>query len=163
MLLSFGCIILCAILKIILNSWGYFRGVEVDCAGLQNDQGMLTKSVWNNPGVLTNEGERVGADDGYSDTAHTNILKPFKKEELDADPELKPWNKVFNRDRGLIERTFAILKGRFAIFDMPWKRDIALFPLALRVCMKLLNRYWRMDGNVPPGLKRQIDQMDMDS
>ena len=124
---------------------------------------MLTKSVWNNPGVLTNEGEWVGADDGYSDTAHINIVKPFKKEECDLDPELKPWNKVFNRDRGLIERTFAILKERFAIFDMPWKREIGLFPLALRVCMKLLNRYWRLEGNVPPGMKRQIDQMNMNA
>ena len=146
-----------------LNSWGYFRGVEIDCAGLQNDQGMLIKSVWNDPGVLTNEGEWVGADDGYSNTANINIVKPFTKDELDEDPELKPWNKVFNRDRGLIERTFAILKGRFAIFDMPWKRAIDLFPLALRVCMKLLNRYWRLNGNVPPGLKRKIDEMDMDS
>ena len=150
--------------KILLNRWGCFRGVEIDPAGLHSDQGMLNKSAWNSrPGILTDEGEWVGADEGYSDAVYINIVSPFKKEELDEEPELKPWNKVFNRDRGLIERTFAILKGRFAIFDMPWKRDIDLFPVALRVCLKLLNRYWRLNENVPPGLQRKIDQIEWGS
>ena len=108
-------------LKAKKSNWGCFRGVEVDCAGLQKDQGMLIKSAWNRLGVTTNEGEWVGADEGYSDTAQINVVKPFCKEKLEVNPELKTWNKMFNGDRGMIERTFAILKGRFAIFDMPRK------------------------------------------
>ena len=113
-------------------------------------------------GVVTNKGKCVGADEDYSNTAHVNVVKPFCKDELEVSPELKPWNEIFDLDRGLNERTFAILKGRFVIFDMPWKRDVDSFPVALRVCIKLLNRYWRLNENVTPGLKRKIDQMDVD-
>ena len=123
---------------------------------------MLKRSVWNQPDVLVSEGEFVGADEGYHDTAHIDVIKPFSKAELVAEPALKVWNKDFNRDRQMIERSFGILKQRFAIFEMPWKRNTDSFPVALRVCLKLLNRYWRVSGT-PPGLKKKIDQMDWET
>lgn len=123
---------------------------------------MLQRSVWNQPDVLVSEGQYVGTDDGYHDTDHINVMKPFKKAELDSEPALKIWNKDFNRDRQMIERSFGIVKNRFTIFDMPWKRDIDIFPVALRVCLKLLNRYWRVSGTPPPGMKKKLKQMEMD-
>ena len=116
---------------------------------------MLKKSAWNKPGVLTSESEYIGADKGYTTTQYINVLKPFSEPELKTNPEFGTWNKAFNKDRGLIERMFAILKGRFGIFAAPWKRHKQLFPLALRVSLKLLNFYWRLPGNTPPGLTRQ--------
>lgn len=116
---------------------------------------MLENSDWNKPGVLTVDGEFVGADEGYCYTRNVAIVKPISKDKLEAHPECKEWNKAFNIDRGLVERTFAILKRRFKIFDLSWTRHRALFPLALRVSLKLLNRFWRLDGQMSPGLKRQ--------
>ena len=121
---------------------------------------MITKSVWNNPNILTSENEFVAADEGYWDTAHINFIKPFSKKQIDANPNLKKWNKTFNRDRGLIERSFAIFKETWEIFEAPWKRHRDLFPLALRVCIKLMNKYWRLPQNTPPGLCRQLAKDD---
>ena len=119
---------------------------------------MLENSDWNAPGALVVDGEFVGADEGYYYTRNVAIVKPISKEKLEAHPECKEWNKAFNLDRGLIERTFGILKSRFKIFDLPWKRHKELFPIALRVSLKLLNRYWRLDGNMSPGLKWQYER-----
>ena len=136
--------------------WGYFRGLETEPAGMYNDQAMLQKSEWNKPGVLTNDDEYVGADLGYVSTQHINVLTPYNKEELRQYPDGKGWNKIFNKDRGLIERTFGVFEETMRIFDSPWRRHRHLFPLALRVSMKLMNRYWRLPGNMPPGLARQF-------
>ena len=147
--------------QILIDSfWGFFRGVEIDCAGLTNDQGMLTNSVWNKaPGILTKVRESVGGDEGYWETKFISVTKPVNKTDLEADPGRKYFNKKFNYDRGLIEHTFAILKEKFRIFDLPWLRHRNLFPLALRVCLKLMNKWWRLDENNPPGLKRRIAQI----
>ena len=76
--------------------WGLFRGVEVDCAGLANDQGMLVNSAWNQaPGILTNENEYVGGDSGYWDTQYINIVKPIAQEDLEENPKLKSFNTQF--------------------------------------------------------------------
>ena len=64
-----------------MNSWGYFRGVEVDVPGLVSDQSMLHNSYWNNAGVLTADGEYVGADLGYKSTECINVLAPFPEAE----------------------------------------------------------------------------------
>ena len=116
--------------------WGYFRGVEIDCAGLANDQAMLKNSVWNQKsGALVEEHEYIGGDEGYWDAQQVNVVKPMSQTELDSEPGFKAFNKKFNYDRGLIEHTFAILKEKFRIFDLPWTRHKELFPLALRVCL----------------------------
>lgn len=151
--------------QIIIDSfWGFFRGVEVDCPGLKNDQSMLDDSSWNVPNGLVADHEYVGADLGYTDTQHIQIAKPYNNEELETDPSLQGWNEQFNMERGLIERTFALLKGKFRIFDLPWRMHRDLFPVALRVALKLLNRWWRLDSNAPPGQRRmesKMDDMDM--
>ena len=134
---------------------GFFRGVEVDPAGLYNDQAMLSKSKWNRPNKLTNDDEYVGADLGYASTQYINVMKPFSNKDLKEIPDLKLWNKFFNADRSLIERNLAVIRSVFRIFDAPWRRNKHLFPLALRVCLKLLNKYWRLPQNLPPGLKRR--------
>ena len=146
----------CAIrAQVIIDSyWGYFRGIEVEPAGMYNDQGMLQKSKWNQPGKLTDDHQYVGGDSGYYSTEHINVARPFTKDEMKKNPDLKWWNKAFNYDRGLIEHNFGDVHETFFIFDYPWRRDRHLFPLTLRVCLKLLNRYWSLDGNLPPGLRR---------
>ena len=138
------------------NSWGYFRGVEVDTAGLHNDQSMLTGSSWNNAGVLTSAGEYIGADLGYSSTEHINVVAPFSEYESVMNPTLGKWNKEFNADRELVEREFGFIKNSLKIFDRPWRRKRSLFPLALRVGLKIINRYWRMNEG-PLGLARQLN------
>ena len=121
---------------------------------MYNDQAMLAKSEWNQPDKLVTDEEFVAADLGYSTTDWINVLTPFSKKDLDKNPEYKEWNKDLNSDRTIIENTFSELKSRFQIFENPWRRDRHLFPIALRVCLKLLNRYWRLPGNMPPGLRR---------
>ena len=118
---------------------------------------MLINSVWNqSPGMLTDSHEYIGGDEGYWDTQYINVRKPVQQSDISKEPGLKTFNKKFNYDRGLIEHTFAILKEKFKIFEYPWTRHKDLFPLALRVCLKLLNKWWRLDGNDPPGLKRYV-------
>lgn len=147
--------------QILIDSYaGLFRGVEVDPAGLYSDQGMLSKSKWNEPNKLTGDDEYVGADLGYASTDHINVMKPFTEKALKENPEFKTWNKAFNADRSLIERNFAILQEVFRIFDKPWRRNKHLFPITLRVCMKLLNRYWRLPQNLPPGLRKKQQIID---
>lgn len=146
--------------QIIIDSyWGYFRGLEVGPAGLYNDQAMLKKSKWNQPDKLVGDDEFIAADSGYCTTEWINVLTPFSKKELEENPEFKEFNKAINSDRSIIENTFAELKAHFRIFDQPWRRDRHLFPLALRVCLKLLNRYWRLPGNMPPGLRRHCNNI----
>ncbi len=116
---------------------------------------MLIRSSLNKPNVLTGGyKEIVGGDIGYTTTDHINIFKPYPKEVTDVDPVKKAWNKTFNNDRGLIERTFNMLKAKFRIFDQPWRMNPNLFSLALRVCLKLLNKFWRLPGNNALGWKR---------
>ena len=138
------------------NSWGYFRGVEVDVPGLASDQSMLKKSYWNNPGVLTADDEYVGADLGYKSTEHINVLSPFDETESETNKQSSFWNKLFNKDRELVEREFGFIKNSFKIFDEPWRRKRYLFSLALRVTLKLVNGYWRMNDG-PLGIHRQIN------
>ena len=136
------------------ESWGYFRGVEVNVPGLSSDQSMLKDSYWNNPDVLTKNNEYVGADLGYKSTKYINVLYPFGELESLKNRQYGSWNKLFNADRELIEREFGFIKNSFKIFDKPWRRKRELFPLALRVTLKLVNRYWRLNGD-PLGLHRQ--------
>ena len=128
--------------------------VEVNAAGLGNDQSMLQNSYWNNPGALTDDGEYIGADLGYSPTEHINVFAPFKETESQTNSEWASWNRVFNSDRELVEREFGFLKNTFKIFDRPWRRKRELFSLALTVTLKLANTYWRL-GEGPFGLYRQ--------
>ena len=137
-----------------MNSWGYFRGVEIGVPGLASDQSMLKNSFWNNPDVLTKAGEYVGADLGYSPTEHINVLTPFREIDALKNAVHGNWNKDFNSDRELVEREFGFIKNSFKIFDKPWRRKRELFSLALRVTLKLVNRYWRLNGG-PFGLHRQ--------
>ena len=128
--------------------------METDVPGLASDQSMLNNSFWNNPNVLTKRGELVGADLGYATTDHINVLTPFKESESVGNQAYKNWNKDFNADRELVEREFGFIKNSFKIFDKPWRRKRELFPLALRVTLKLANRYWRLNEG-PLGLYRQ--------
>ena len=66
--------------QILIDSyWGYFRGVEIDCAGLTNDQGMLDNSVWNQePGILTAE-NNILVVMSYWDTQCSNVVKPISQ------------------------------------------------------------------------------------
>eukprot|EP01084_Bolivina_argentea_P139722 245780_1 len=71
--------------QILIDSfWGYFRGVEVDCAGITNDQGMLNESWWNSmPGILTPDAsDRVACDEGYLPTQYVNVVKPYSRATL---------------------------------------------------------------------------------
>ena len=122
--------------------------------GLANDQSMLRNSYWNNPDVLTKAGELVGADLGYAPTEHVNVLTPFKEIDTLRNEVYARWNKEFNSDRELVEREFGFIKNSFKIFDKPWRRKREIFPLALRVTLKLANRHWRLNGG-PFGLSRQ--------
>ena len=121
---------------------------------------MLINSTWNQKDALVTEDEYVGGDAGYWDTEFINVVKPISKSDLDQNPQLKDFNSRFNYERGLIEHTFAFLKQKFRIFDQPWRRHKELFPVALRVCLKLCNKYWRLDGNHPLGYERQWNQME---
>ena len=147
--------------QILIDAYaGKFRGVEVDPAGLYSDQGMLNKSKWNDEaGKLTENDEYVAADLGYSSTYHINVMKPLGLKTLRLYPFCREWNKVFNGDRSLIERNFADLQQKFKILAVPWRRDKHLFPLALRVCLKLMNRFWDLPGNLPPGLKSKQNSL----
>ena len=140
--------------------WGYFRGMEAGMAGVTCDQGMLTESVWNESNVLTSEGENVGADGGYYSTQYINISKPFTVPELAAEPYLKAFNEVFNAERSAIERAFAFLKYKCQIFARPWKRQKWLLPIAVRVCLKLCNQYWRSEQHLPMGLQKIQNMLD---
>ena len=114
---------------------------------------MLTNSYWNNPGVLTAQDEYIGADLGYHPTDHVNVLTPFTELESATSSTCAYWNKLFNADRELVEREFGFIKNSLKIFDRPWRRRLDLFPLALRVALKLANRYWRLNDG-PFGLNR---------
>ncbi len=140
--------------NILTHSWGYFRGVEVDVPGLANDQSMLNSSYWNNPDILTANDEYIGADLGYTSTEHINVVSPFSEYESTVNPTFAKWNKEFNADRELVEREFGFIKNSMKIFDRPWRRKRELFPVALRVALKLANRYWRLNQG-PFGLERQ--------
>lgn len=140
------------------SNWGFFRGMEVAPAGLYNDQAMLHNSKWNAPDKLTKHNEYVGADSIYASTEYISVMKPFDKKILIQHPEYKSWNKTINQDRSLVERNFAIFKETFRIFDQPWRRHRHLFSIALRVCLKLMNKYWRLPQNMPPGLKRRYNK-----
>lgn len=120
---------------------------------------MLANSCWNNPGVLTADGEFVGADLGYESTDHINVYSPFKDSETANNKTLADWNKIFNSDRELVEREFGFIKNSLKIFDRPWRRKRDMFALALRVALKLVNRYWRLNEG-PLGLIRQYSQND---
>ena len=74
---------------------------------------MLNNSYWNNAGVLTDEGEYVGADLGYCSTEHINVFAPFKEAESQTCAEYASWNKIFNSDRELVEREFGFIKNTF--------------------------------------------------
>ena len=147
--------------QILVDSlWGFFRGVEVTHAGTSNDQKKLKNSVWNKPGVLTTGDECIGADGGYFPTQHINVSKPFTATELlSGGDTLADWNKTFNADREVIERSFGFLKKKFHIFAQPWRRNKLLFPVALRVALKLCNRFWRECENMPLGLKKQYNAL----
>ena len=129
-------------------------------AGLNNDQRMLIDSDWNHPNALVTGQEAVGADGGYFTTAHVNITKPFTVAETQADPILKAFNSMFNAERSLIERNFAFLKEKCALFDRPWKMEKELLPISLRVALKLCNKYWRSAGRLPPGLQKMKEMLD---
>ena len=116
----------------------------MDVPGLVSDQSMLKNSYWNNPGELTTDDEYIGADLGYKSTEHINVMSPYEELQSLTNPEWARWNKLFNADRELVEREFGFIKNSFKIFDKPWRRKRELFPLALRVTLKLANRYWRL-------------------
>lgn len=141
-------------------SFGYFRSMEVTMAGVNNDQKMLIDSDWNEQDALVSGQEAVAADGGYWTTEHIKITKPFTVAETATDPTLQAFNELFNAERSLIERNFGFLKEKCAIFDVPWKRDKQLLPIALRVGLKLCNRYWRRADNLPPGLQMMVDSDD---
>ena len=126
------------------SRWLFFRGMEVAPCGLYNDQAMLKNSDWNRPNKLTQQNEYIGGDKGYASTDWINVMKPFSKKDLADMPNLRLWNQVFNNDRQKIECNFAAVKGIFRIFDNPWRRNRHLFPLALKVALKLLNHYWSL-------------------
>ena len=122
---------------------------------------MLINSAWNQqPNILTNENEFIGGDSDYWDTKYIIVVKPICQADLEQNPDRKDFNTQFNLDRGLIEHTFGQLKQKFRIFDLGWRRHKDLFPVALRVCLKLLNKYWRLDGNLPLGLQRAYGQLE---
>ena len=103
---------------------------------------------------VTTDGEYIGADLGYSSTEHINVIAPFSEHASLTNPTLGRWNKQFNSDRELVEREFGFIKNSLKIFDRPWRRKRSVFPLALRVALKIINRYWRLNDG-PLGLARQ--------
>ena len=127
--------------------WGLFRGLLVAPAGIHNDQSMITSSDWNKPdsGLLSNN-QNWGADGGYHVTDNILFVTPANDKELQANPQLKYFNQEFNQTRKKIEREFAQLKGRFEILDKPYCKDIKRFEKILGACMKLMNRWWRLNG-----------------
>lgn len=139
--------------------WGYFRGLECANVGTNPDQKMLINSVWNQPDALVSGNESVGADGGYHCTDYIKITKPFPAPIASSSEYARIFNKSFNAERALIERTFAFLKRKFQIFAQPWRRNKFLFPVALRVALKLCNRFWMEIENMPLGLQRQYDKI----
>ena len=125
-------------------------------AGVTNDQKMLKESEWNSKDKLTAQEESMMGDGGYWSAQYINVSKPFSEAEIKNNEYLTYFNKIFNGERAIIERAFAFLKEKCSIFDRPWKRKKHLLPIALRVSLKLCNRYWRRDRNMPLGLKRQL-------
>lgn len=109
--------------------------------------------------MLSDDRTRVGADSGYHTTEHIWIDRPWTKPQQKGHPERAAWNKVFNRDRAVIERSFGIFEETWRIFDGPWRRDRHLFPLALRVALKLMNRYWSLPGINPPGAEARLKEL----
>ena len=130
------------------NNLGYFRDVIVHPCGTNNDQKMLQNSHWNQKDALVTEKQSINADGGYTSTKHINVNKPATQAEIKKNPQLKEFNTKFNSDRSQIERAFGIMKNHFAILRNPWRRKKELFPLCLRVCMKLMNRYWSLYGTL---------------
>ena len=133
---------------------GYFRDYVCGPAGLDNDQGFMMRSHWNTPNGLVGPNEWVLADGGYFSTQHINVARPFRTARAANDQDLMEWNVEQARDRNLIECTFGVFKQRMKIFDKPWFHEKALFPLAFRVALKLMNRFWRRSEDGPLGAMR---------
>ena len=126
--------------------YGYYRGCITHPCGINNDQKMLKESKWNKPNVLINDNEYLMADGGYFPTQHLNVLTPATEKQKSENNDLRMFNKTFNAERSEIERTFGQLQCKFSILAFPWRRKLELFPVCLRVCLKLMNRYWRLYG-----------------
>ena len=126
--------------------YGYYRGCVTHPCGINNDQKMLKESKWNKPNALINDNEYLMADGGYFPTEHLNVLTPATEKQKSENADLKIFNKTFNGQRSVIERTFGQLECKFSILAFPWRRKLELFPVCLRVCLKLMNRYWRLNG-----------------
>ena len=139
--------------------WGYFRGMECGPAGVNNDQGMLKKSVWNQENVLTSGDESIGADGGYFTTEHISVTKPFTVPEIAGSEDYQLFNNLFNADREIIERSYCFLKNKFRAFSAPWRRSKQKFPVALRVALKLSNVQWMSEDGMHLGLKKQYDRI----
>ena len=129
---------------------GYFRDVIIRPSGTNNDQKMFKNSHWDEPDAVVSRSkqESIMGDGGYAPTVNTEIKTPATKKEIKQNPSLKAYNKCFNSERSQIERAFAQIKMRFNILSNPWRRSKKLFPLCLRVCLKLMNRYWRLYGSL---------------
>lgn len=134
---------------------GFFREYLVHPAGLDNDQGMMLRSPWNEHNALVNDTQCLIGDGGYHNTEHINILRPWDAEQRAGNAVRIAFNRELSVDRGLIELGFGIFKETFPIFDVPWRRDIALFELTLRVSMKMMNFFWADSADGPPGSIRQ--------
>lgn len=128
--------------------YGFWRGCVSRGAGINNDQSMLQTSPWNTADGLVAADEGLAADGGYASTEHIAVVTPASKTELLKDPPLVEFNEYFNADRGKIECAIGAIKRECKILMYPWRRRVELFPLCLRVCLKLMNRYWRLYGSL---------------
>ena len=71
---------------------------------------MLNDSCWNNPGILTEDNECVGADLGCYSTEHINVLSPFNELDNAVNSTYAAWNEDFSSDRELVEKEFGPLR-----------------------------------------------------
>ena len=128
--------------------FGFFRGCVSRAAGTNNDQGMLLNSKWNVPNGLVLDYEGVEADLGYATTENITIIKPATQKEIAKQPELMEFNLELNQDRQDIERGLGALQQQCAILTQPWRRSFGTLPMCINVCLKLMNRYWRLNGSL---------------
>ena len=128
--------------------WGLFRDMLIEPAGINNDQSMVADSPWNqSESKLQSDGQSWGADGGYSCTDNLVIVTPATATDIINDPELCIFNQEFNHYRKNIEREFAQLKNRFEILFKPFDKDLKHFGKILGLCLKMMNRYWRLNGH----------------
>ena len=119
----------------------------VEPAGINNDQSMIADSAWNLPDAeLQSDGQSWGADGGYYVTDNLVIVTPANNTDIINNPELCKFNEYFNYYRKKIEREFAQIKNRFKILNQPFSKDLRKFGKVLSLCLKMMNRWWRLNG-----------------